>query len=372
MSLISGLQLNPKLPQDTRSTFSDLYEKYRHQFSPENLWLATSGTTSNTAAGRSGSLIVLSHDALEVSARAVNAHLQVSSQDRWGLALPLFHIGGLMVLIRAALGGIAVSRFDESWDVRSFHRWLGDARVTLLSLVPTQVFDLVEAGLKAPRGLRAVVVGGARLEPELFRRARDLDWPLLKSYGMTECGSQIATGTFVEPDVLRPLSHVEVRSSDGILELRSRALMSAKIEVSGTIIRLTDGEWFQTSDRGEVIDIAGQPALKIHGRVGDVVKILGELVDVARLNDILHSVLAETAANRIGRGLKLKTESDLRTGASLTLLYGRDLGLSESEVDGLVARYNERVAPFERVTSRREVDEATLHTWKESRVDRYS
>lgn len=368
MSLISGLQLNPKLPQETQAAFADLYEKFKYEFSPDSLWLATSGTTS----GKAGSLVVLSHEALEVSARAVNAHLGVTSQDRWGLALPLFHIGGLMILIRAALMGSGVSRFDESWDVRRFHRWLGDARVTLLSLVPTQVFDLVEAGLTAPHGLRAVIVGGARLEPELFLRARELGWPLLVSYGLTECGSQVATGSFAEPGVLRPLSHVEVRSVDGVLELRSRALMTAKLELAGAVTRMGEGEWFQTSDRGKVIDVGGQPALQIQGRVGDVVKILGELVDVARLNGVLHALLPEASRVRLGRKLKLKTESDLRTGASLTLIYGKELGLSESEVDGLVSRYNELVAPFERVSSRREVDTVAFQTWKDSRADRYS
>lgn len=363
MSLISGLQLNPKLPQETQTVFVNLYEKFKHEFSPDSLWLATSGTTSGM---KGGSLVVLSHEALEVSARAVNAHLQVSSQDRWGLALPLFHIGGLMILIRAALVGVGVSRFDESWDARRFHRWLGDARVTLLSLVPTQVFDLVEAGLTAPRGLRAVIVGGARLEPELFQRARDLGWPLLVSYGMTECGSQVATGSLAEPGVLRPLLHVEARSVDGVIEIRSRAMMTAKLDLVGTVTRMNDGEWYRTSDRGAVIDIGGQPALEIHGRVGDVVKILGELVDVARLNGVLHALLPAASRVRVSRKLKLKTESDLRAGASLTLIYGKELGLSESEVDGLVNRYNELVAPFERVSNRREVDTVALQTWKDS------
>ncbi|MBL7689888.1 MAG: hypothetical protein JNJ49_17770 [Bdellovibrionaceae bacterium] len=129
---------------------------------------------------------------------------------------------------------------------------------------------------------------------------------------------------------------------------------------------MNDGEWYRTSDRGAVIDIGGQPALEIHGRVGDVVKILGELVDVARLNGVLHALLPAASRVRVSRKLKLKTESDLRAGASLTLIYGKELGLSESEVDGLVNRYNELVAPFERVSNRREVDTVALQTWKDS------
>lgn len=375
----AGLHLNPKMASETQHAFASLYERHHADFSPESLWLATSGTSAGVAVhgGRmtdspSGSLVVLSREALEVSAHAVNQHLSVKAQDRWGLALPLFHIGGLMILIRAALSGSGVSRFDESWDVCRFHRWLGDARVTLLSLVPTQVFDLVEAGLTAPSELRAVIVGGARLEPELFLRARDLGWPLLVSYGMTECGSQVATGSFAEPSVLRPLSHIEVRSVDGVLELCSRAMMTAKLDLGGAVTRMGEGEWYRTSDRGEVIDVGGRPALRIHGRIGDVVKILGELVDVARLNGVLHALLPEASRVRFSGKVMIKAETDLRTGACLTLIYGAELGLTVAEIDGLVGHYNEMVAPFERISNRREGEVLAPKTWKESRLGQYS
>ena len=63
------------------------------------------------------------------------------------------------------------------------------------SLVPAQVLDLVRAGLRPPPVLRAIVVGGGAISAELYRDARALGWPVLPSYGMTECCSQIATAT---------------------------------------------------------------------------------------------------------------------------------------------------------------------------------
>ena len=52
---------------------------------------------------------------------------------------------------------------------------------------------MVKGGWTAPVDLRAVVVGGGRLEETAGRAARELGWPVLASYGLTEAGSQVAT-----------------------------------------------------------------------------------------------------------------------------------------------------------------------------------
>ena len=39
------------------------------------------------------------------------------------------------------------------------------------------------------------MTGGGALDPSLYKQARDLGWPLLPSYGLTECGSQVATAS---------------------------------------------------------------------------------------------------------------------------------------------------------------------------------
>ena len=137
----------------------------------------------------------LSRAAFLHSAHAVNAHLEAGAGDRWLIALPLHHVGGFSILARCHAGGSSFIRTEEKWDAQKFTAFCEAEKVTLASLVPTQVYDLVKAGLEAPPTLRAIVVGGGALPTaeDVGPRAIALGWPLLQSYGMTEACSQIAT-----------------------------------------------------------------------------------------------------------------------------------------------------------------------------------
>ena len=127
-------------------------------------------------------------------------------------------------------------------------------RQTLTSLVPAQVFDLVNAGLKPPHILRAVLVGGGRLEDALYQKATALGWPLLPGYGMTEAASQIATARPGGNGTLHLLPCWEARTDDaGRLLLRGAPLLC------GCMVPSPDGwtfqgaldvdGWFTTADR---------------------------------------------------------------------------------------------------------------------------
>jgi len=144
--------------------------------------------------------IALGKDALRFSADAVNAHLEVTANSCWGLALPLYHVGGFGVAARAFAAGCRFEHFAPRWQPETFTRWLADFHVTHTSLVPTQVHDLVAGQHHAPTCLRAIVVGGGRLDATTGRAARTLGWPVLASYGMTEAASQIATQSLAALD----------------------------------------------------------------------------------------------------------------------------------------------------------------------------
>ena len=159
-----------------------------------HVWVATSGTSSD-APGRVR-WVALSKQAFLASAGAVNAHLAATASDVWAHALPLFHVGGLGILARAHLSGArVVAAVRGRWEPSAFRDAAEGAGATLAALVPSQVHDLVQARLDSPSSLRAVVVGGARLEPSLYRAARERGWPCLPSYGLTETCSQVATAS---------------------------------------------------------------------------------------------------------------------------------------------------------------------------------
>lgn len=228
--------------------------------------------------------IALSKDALLASATAVNAHLGVTDSSCWGLALPVHHVGGFGVAARAFAAGCAFREFLKKWNPAEFTNWLGENKVTHTSLVPTQVHDLVSAEMRAPESLISIVVGGGRLDEKAGQAARDLGWPVLASYGMTEAASQIATQPLAAltaiyqhaPIPLLPIWRSTL-SPEGKLRIAGPALFTGMlVRENGTwAFKARDSEWHQTEDRVLVEDGSLTPL----GRSDSMVKVLGELVD---------------------------------------------------------------------------------------------
>lgn len=234
----------------------------------------TSGSSGNPK------WVALSKQALLVSATAVNHHLQVTEQSRWGLALPLNHVGGFGVAARAYAAGCRLETSDARWDPTAFNEWLTRAGVTHTTLVPTQVHDLVKENLTAPAALSAIVVGGGHLAPATGKAARDLGWPVLASYGMSEAGSQIATQgleLLEKPYQSAPISLLPIwqakTSPDGLLSIAGPALFTGYVIDGRFIPRLP--EWHLTTDRVMLENNQLTPL----GRADSLVKVLGELVD---------------------------------------------------------------------------------------------
>ncbi|HUP45797.1 MAG TPA: AMP-binding protein [Thermoanaerobaculia bacterium] len=315
------LLLNPRMPDDERRRLEQLHASVPALAG--HIWLATSGTTGSIK------LVALSKPAMLASAAAVNAHLDAAREDVWCCVLPRFHVGGLSIYARAFTAGATVR--TEDWEPRRFAR----GGFTLASLVPAQVRDLVQAALPSPPGVRAVAVGGGAMSRELYRSARDLGWPILPSYGLTEAASQVATAT-VESEALRILRHVEVREIDGALALRGPSLLTgyAMFDDRGQPLFADpkrDG-WFVTEDRGEVVG----GVLRIQGRAGAFIKIGGESVDLLRLDGVLESVRGEVDA-------ALVALPDERLGFVI------HLAAAAADAGEIVERFNARVLPFERI-----------------------
>ncbi len=269
----------------------------------------------------------LSREAMLASACAVNAHLESTSQDRWLIALPLYHVGGFSILARCFASGASFVQMNDKWDAAKFAELCTEKKITLTSLVPTQVFDLVQAQIHAPPSLRAVIVGGAGLSREIGIQARELGWPVLQSYGMTETASQVATSSLAslrgefDPERLEVLTIWDLQTDEHHrLTVRGAAL------ASGYAIR-ESGEWrwmkidsssgLRTRDRVEFQKICGERCLKFIGRESAFVKVLGELVNTEELQarlelftDALHGVVV-CAVPDARRGSKLVLAGEL-------------------------------------------------------------
>ncbi|HEX2180397.1 MAG TPA: fatty acid--CoA ligase family protein [Actinomycetota bacterium] len=226
--------------------------------------------------------VELSFRALEHSARAYQGRLGIRPGDRWLCCLPLSHIGGLGILARSRFAGaepVVHDRFDPSAVA-------AERRTTLISLVPTTLARLLEAGVDLS-GYRAVLVGGAGLPDALAARARDAGYPVVSTYGMTEtCGGCNFDGI--------PLDGVEIRIEDEQIAVRSPSLMERyRLNPKLTAETLRDG-WLHTADRGE---IGSDGKLKVLGRADDVIVTGGEKVSAAEVEALLllHPNIADAA-----------------------------------------------------------------------------
>lgn len=292
-----------------------------------HVFFETSGSTS------APKWIALSKDALLASAAAVNAHLGVDASSCWGLALPLHHVGGFGVAARAYQAGCRAEVLPGRWNAAAFTAWLENRGVTHTSLVPAQVHDLSTAGLRAPASLRAIVVGGGRLDAETGRAARALGWPVLASYGMTEAASQIATqdpAALYEiyqpaPIPLLPVWNAETDAT-GRLRIAGPALFSGTLVMEGGawIFQPRDGEWHQTQDRVELVERQLTPL----GRADTRIKVLGELVDPAVIE---HELTALTSGALAPGSFVIVSVPDERAGHALVPVFAAETDRSLME-----------------------------------------
>jgi O-succinylbenzoic acid--CoA ligase len=151
--------------------------------------------------------------------------------------------------------------------------------ITLVSLVPTMLARLLEAGLHEPPTLRWALLGGGPIPPALLERAAEAGVPVAPTYGMTEACSQIATHGW-------PLPGVELElSDDGELLVRGPTVAEAALA--------TDG-WLHTGDLA-AFDARGR--LTITGRKADTIVSGGENIAPAEVEEVLlaHPAVVEAA-----------------------------------------------------------------------------
>ena len=178
----------------------------------------TSGTTASPKP------VVLTLANFLASALGSAVALGFDPDERWLCPMPLSHVGGLSIPIRRAIyatTAIVQGRFD----LESVLADLMDParRITLVSLVPTMLARLLDAGLARPPTLRWALLGGGPIAPALLLRARDAGVPVAPTYGMTEACSQIATHGWPLPGV------VVLTSADGEILVRGPIVAAGAI-----------------------------------------------------------------------------------------------------------------------------------------------
>jgi O-succinylbenzoic acid--CoA ligase len=225
--------------------------------------LYTSGTTGRPKGA------LLSGANFFWSAAGSAALIGADPRDRWLACMPLYHVGGLSILLRSALVGSCVV-VHERFDPEAVSRELRLGGITCVSLVASMLQRLLDAwgDRPAPESLRCVLLGGGPTPEPLLERARALGFPVSPTYGLTEAASQVATrlpGDDVRPFFgrLRPLPGLTLRvvgpdgaplppGATGEICVNGPTVMRGYANRPEATARVLRGGWLHTGDAGSL------------------------------------------------------------------------------------------------------------------------
>jgi len=235
--------------------------------------------------GSSGQVRFAAHTwaTLAAAARGFQAHFGGQPVQALNV-LPLFHVSGLLPVVRSLLSGGRLECFPYA-DLKAGRRPQLDPAASFLSLVPTQLPALLARDPGWLAQWRALLVGGGPTWPSLLAAARQADLPLALTYGATETAAQVATLLPEEfrsgrTDCGRALPHVELQIEDeagrslpagavGAIAVRGPSLFRGYVPE-----RRADGVW-RSGDWGR-LDADGY--LTVLGRQSETIITGGEKV----------------------------------------------------------------------------------------------
>ncbi|MGI8807304.1 MAG: class I adenylate-forming enzyme family protein [Acidimicrobiales bacterium] len=208
--------------------------------------------TSGTAGAPKG--VELTWDGLAASGAAVAAALGIGPDDRWLACLPLHYVAGLAVLGRAWTTATPVTVLGR-FDVAA----VAGAEATVVSLVPTMVRRLREAGVDLQK-FRRILLGGGPVH--------EAGPNIVATYGLTETwGGVVHDGYPLEGVAL------SVGEADEILVRGPMVMRGYRLAPEATAAAFTAGGWLRTGDAGS-IDVDGR--LQVFDRLRDLI-VTGEV-----------------------------------------------------------------------------------------------
>jgi o-succinylbenzoate---CoA ligase len=181
--------------------------------------------------------------------------------------LPLYHVSGLMQLLRSLLTNGKLSIVDFHQLYNSPHTFIAkiDRDRYFISLVPTQLSKILDFDATLLAQFQTILLGGAPPSIELLTKARNAKLPLALTYGMTETASQI---TSLKPTEFlagnnscgQVLPHAEIELipliDDATNQRRSQRVQSIRIRATSLMLgyfpHLTSATYFEPDDLGSV------------------------------------------------------------------------------------------------------------------------
>ncbi|WP_436854188.1 o-succinylbenzoate--CoA ligase [Staphylococcus caeli] len=272
------------------------------------------------------------------SAIACKESLGFNQQTKWLSVLPIYHISGLSVVLRALIEGFTL-RIEAKFNAESMLDIIIKESPTHLSLVPQTLKWLMDAGLNHPYHVEKILLGGAKLSSTLITQALSRGLPIYNSFGMTETCSQFLTAS---PEMLqqrydtvgKPSENVSVMiknpNSDGHGEL----LIKGDNVMNGYLYPLNKLDTFENGyfKTGDIAEIDSDGFVMIYDRRKDLIISGGENIYPYEIETVAKQFSKIEDAMCIGI-------EDETWGAIPMLYYVARESISDEQLDEYFAKY---------------------------------
>jgi O-succinylbenzoic acid--CoA ligase len=253
--------------------------------------------TSGTTGRPKGAILTFGNYWWSALASALN--LGLFHDDSWLACLPLFHVGGLSILLRSVICGLT-ALVQPRFDPAAVNHAIDEQGVTIVSVVSAMLDRMLREreDRPYPATLRCVLLGGGPAPLPLLERAVRARVPVVQTYGLTETASQIAT--LSPEDAVRkvgsagkPLMGSQVKvEADGEIWVRGPTVSPGYLHAPPR-----EADWLGTGDLGYLDD---DGYLYILDRRDDLIVSGGENVYPAEVEAVLLSHPAVAEAGVIG------------------------------------------------------------------------
>lgn len=257
--------------------------------------------TSGTAGRPKGAMLTYGNHFWSALGSALN--LGLHGDDRWLACMPLFHVGGLAILLRSVIYGIPVILHD-GFDPVAVNKAIDQEGVTIISVVSNMLQRMLEARGERPYPptLRCILVGGGPVPRPLLEECARRGVPVVQTYGLTEAASQVAT--LAPEDALRklgsagkPLFPTEVRiegkngrpqpaGEPGEIVIRGPTVTPGYLNRPQETEQVLRDGWLHTGDVGYLDD---EGYLYVLDRRDDLIISGGENIYPAQVEEALRS-----------------------------------------------------------------------------------
>jgi len=321
---LNGLESMLLMVEDIRrelSIFDKVRAAYRSKLSIKSI-LKTFGTdkltkndpavllfTSGTESMPKG--VPLTHNNILTNLRSVFEFVELYSDDVLFGILPPFHsFGFAMSTVFGPLSGLKMANSPDPTDGRRLANGVEKWGVTVVCGAPLFLKSMLKAAKPDQlKTLRICVTGAEKAPPELFQMMASIgkEEALIEGYGITECSPVITANPIygkhkgvgkAVPNVEVIIVHQETFEDvplnvQGLILTRGPNVFSGYInkDISSPFVEHRNKQWYKTGDLGS-LDEDG--FLTISGRLKRFIKIGGEMVSLAAIEDaLLKSVTKE-------------------------------------------------------------------------------